>query len=209
MIITVIVDDVNPPLSIQLEEEEDVQTLAQIIQLELSLPSINFQMLFNGKVISQGPLRANGIKSDEVIILKHDVVHSASSSVASSQVPSHIPPDITPEGLIAITKENPQLLSQLALSEPDLARSISENDLPSLRKLLMARYLAHHKKIYETEQELKQIESNPDSEENQKKIAERIQQQNIQENLAHAMETIPVCLLTNSEVIFECSICVP
>eukprot|EP01035_Chromulina_nebulosa_P018185 gene18185-23843_t len=50
---------------------------------------------------------------------------------------------------------------------------------------------AHHKKTYENQQELNRIYANPDSEENQKIIAEKIRLENINENMNYAIENLP------------------
>jgi hypothetical protein len=100
---------------------------------------------------------------------------------------SDIPADVTPDNQLLITRENPHFLLQLSSSNPPLADAIRRSDIPALHRLLMARYLSHHKAIYDSQQEMKRISENPDSEENQRMIAQRIQEANIRENLEIAM----------------------
>jgi len=196
--LTILVDETSRPLSIELDDNEDMLTLCQIIQLELSRPIIDFDLMYEGKIISHGSLRQNNIANNSIITVSPRVTtftESTAVSTSSRNEPqySQIPADVTPERLIEITQMNPQLLLQLASSDPPIADAINHNNLPQLRKLLMSRYLSHHKRIYETQQELRQIEQNPDSSENQIRIAERIQQDNIRENLENAIENMPVC----------------
>lgn len=102
-----------------------------------------------------------------------------------------VPGDIAPDALLALVKQHPHLLDQFISQDPDLGRELSVGDVASLRMFMMQRFMSRHKVVYEKEQEMKSIESDPMNEENQRKIEEAIRQQNVQQNMELAIENLP------------------
>ena len=62
----------NPPTStpMELPEDEDVELLAQMIQVELSIPVDKQDISFNGKRVKSGSFRALGIVDGSTVIGK-------------------------------------------------------------------------------------------------------------------------------------------
>lgn len=72
-----------------------------------------------------------------------------------------------------------------------MTKAIKSKDVREVRGVMMKRILDRQMFIFEQRQEEEKIFSDPDSEENQRKIAEKIRLQNIQASMETAMEEIP------------------
>ena len=75
--------------------------------------------------------------------------------------------------------------------DPELGALIKSEDVAKMRQLIMKRVMNEHKMGYEQKKEQQKLWSNPDNEENQKIIAEKIRMQNVDENMHTAMENLP------------------
>lgn len=103
-----------------------------------------------------------------------------------------IPNGTPPERWLQIVEHNPNILLELRSGGDDvLADALVERDLAKLRLVFMKRYTQMHKKTYAKEMEMAEIAANPDSAENQAKMAEMIRAQNVQENMETAQEYYP------------------
>ena len=150
MLILCKLDTSQDPVAIDLPDDEDVSGLAQMIQMELSIP-INEQVLsFNGLSIpiSSQKLVAIGIHSGSTILL------TRVSKTNKRMAPNDIPANISAEALVELMKTHPYLLDQLRQSEPNLADAIASNNIGSVRMILMSRHFAQHKRVYEHEREM-------------------------------------------------------
>ena len=107
-----------------------------------------------------------------------------------------IPQNISPADLLQLTINSPQLLEQLRGNDPELAGALSSHDVPTIRMLMMQRYLQKHKIGYKREREMAEIEADPMNEDNQRKIEDAIRQANVQQNMELAMENLPEYVFT-------------
>jgi DNA damage-inducible protein 1 len=208
MILTILFEE-NVPFNIEIPENEPVELLKGIITAELRL-SGNVELIHKGTVLANGLTSDYGIVNEDIIIANR-VNSSLNGSSQSSRSPQmsnlgDLPIDITPEALISSCRDNPALLDQIASSNAPLAGFIRNSNILEIRKYLMSRYLAQHKVQYEHQLELHKIAANPDSEENQRKIAERIQAENIRENMELALENIPESFSQVNMLYIDCEI---
>jgi DNA damage-inducible protein 1 len=102
-----------------------------------------------------------------------------------------IPGDITPDALLALAKENPMLVQQFQENSPEMGSALASGDLPALRLVMMKQQMQRYKHTYQRDQEMAAIAADPDNPENQRKMAEAIRQQNVQQNMELAMENLP------------------
>lgn len=115
---------------------------------------------------------------------------SQTSAESASAISSNISSILhrKPEELIALCTSQPSVLEQLQRSEPDIAIAIANKDILKIRSLQMARHLRESRLKYEQERSMLM---NPDDEDAQKQIEERIRLGNIQENMEYAYENFP------------------
>jgi hypothetical protein len=115
---------------------------------------------------------------------------SASNLFPRIQLIEHIGP-MKPEQLIQICSEQPHLLQQFLSQDPDVGNCIASKDIPRLRTIMMTRELNRSKRQFDNSREMDLLESDPNNEEYQKKIAERIRLENVTENRNFAIENFP------------------
>lgn len=175
----------NPAASTILEiaETETLDLLKQMIEVQLGIPYDEQQILLADKLLIDGNLLEIGLQSGSSIVVKR--IKPAISSVYD------IPSNISPADLLQLTINSPQLLEQLRGNDPELAGALTSHDVPTIRMLMMQRFLQKHKIGYKRERELAEIEADPMNEDNQRKIEDAIRQANVQQNMELAMENLP------------------
>lgn len=192
MIITLLFDESistsDTPTNIDVNCNDSLLSLKTVISLECNIPIESIELIYNGSCMADDNMKLSeyGVVDNEIIyILKRQ------QALSTRMTLNDIPHDISPEALLQLMKSQSHILEDLKLSEPNLAEAIVNEDVLQIRKLLMIKYLAHHKIEYEKQIELRNIESNPDSEESQRILAERIRLENIQQSLELAVENMP------------------
>jgi DNA damage-inducible protein 1 len=98
---------------------------------------------------------------------------------------SDIPPNVTPDDLLKLCGEHDHLLTQISSADPELGAALATRELLKVRTLMMMRAMRQHKSIFAKEQERRELWKDPDNPDNQRKIAEMIQQEAI--NASHEM----------------------
>lgn len=104
---------------------------------------------------------------------------------------SDLPHNIRPEEIVEWCDEQPHLLQQFLSQDPTLGQLVMARNITQIRTLMMQRLLDSNKQHYKENREMEELAANPDSEEYQMKIAERIRLKNVQENRNFAMENYP------------------
>ena len=102
-----------------------------------------------------------------------------------------LPPQLAPEKWHNIVRLNPQLLAQMEYTNPNLAKALRENDLPTSRGLLIKYQMAAFMNKRKTDQEDQRLNDNPWDTDAQSAIAERIRRANVEQNRQMAMEHHP------------------
>jgi DNA damage-inducible protein 1 len=171
--------------TLEIPGDEDIYFLKELIQIECGVPLEQQVISFNGKVLSSGSIVSNCLVDGSE--LKLDVGAKRERAICIGDIPA----TTSPEELLKLVSQHPHLLLQYQNADPELGSVIESRDTTKLRTLMMKRYMGNHKRAYDQKQEMDRIWSNPDDEENQKKIAEMIRLEAINANMEAAMESMP------------------
>jgi DNA damage-inducible protein 1 len=168
---------------IELPDNESFDILTQIIAAEVGIPINELIINHYGTQYSTRNFHTLSLNNEDIISIDR---------LRAKRIGIHdLPAAITPEELLRITSENPHLITQFESNDVDMANAIKSNDPKQIRVVMMTRQLAQHKVIFDQREEEAQIFSDPMSEESQRKIEEKIRQQNIQSSMETAIEEIP------------------
>lgn len=102
-----------------------------------------------------------------------------------------IPPNANAETLLSLCDEHEGLLGQLMEVDTELGTALTSKDVPKVRLLLMKRMMSAHKGSFAKQQELNKLHSDPDNPENQRRMMELIQEEEIKKAHEMAMEENP------------------
>lgn len=168
---------------LELPDNEPSDILTQIIAAEVGIPVDELVIHHYGRDYTFQTFPTLQLSNDDII---------TASRLVKKRVNIHdIPATLKPEELLSLVNEQPHLLIQFENNDLEMANALKSNDIRQISLLIMSRQLKQHKVIYEQREEEAKIFSNPDSEENQRKIEEKIRKQNIQSSMETAMEEIP------------------
>jgi hypothetical protein len=151
---------------IDIPHDSDGTFLAQMVQLELSIPINEQELEHEGTQIQDQQLAALGIVDGSSISVKR--VTRARVSIYN------LPHNIAPEELLALVQANPHLLQQYSSADPSMGNVLATGDLVQLRMFIMKRHMANHKVFYTQDQEDKALEADPNNPELQAKVSERV-----------------------------------
>ncbi len=159
---------------------DDVKAVQTQCSTHFNIPAAQCGLTFAGMTIDPTlPLSAQ-VPDESTLQLKRKRFHL-----------SDVGPNPTPDMLLQLCAEHDNLLPQIMSADPELGEKLGTKDVVAVRMLMMQRAMKQHKSIFERDKELKQIWDNPDDEDNQKKIQEMIQQEEIERAHAMAMEENP------------------
>jgi DNA damage-inducible protein 1 len=175
---------------IELDENEDMSTLYQMVSAETNLPLENLSVKrvdveVTGRIGTT--LIANGLKNNDILTVTRQQPTSAAPRISMYDIRG----DILPQDLLALCAEHPHLVQQFTSADPELGAMLAMNDVAKLRNFQMVRAMGMHKVKHERRQAELAIFADPDNEENQKKIAEKIRLESVQANMELAMEEMP------------------
>lgn len=172
---------------IEIQDNEDVAVLKQMIQFESSIPPSEQLITFNGSAVQDsGLVSQSGLQNNANLIVQQVATRAIQANVRNT-----IPKDATPEVLIGFAKSHPQLIDDIAESDPTFGAAIRAGDVGKLRSLMMMRHLKNHEQGFKRQQEQIAIEKDPDNPDHQRKIAEAIRMQNVQQNMELAIDELP------------------
>jgi DNA damage-inducible protein 1 len=167
-------------------QDADFDMLKQLLAAEFAIPMNEFAISLNGKdlaaVSGSTTLVDMCMKDNDIIMLTKKEKRLTIQDVRM---------DMPPGEIVKLVRANPHLQVQFNNADPELGAAIETGDEKILGRLIMSRMMQHNKQNFEKEQALRRIEANPDSEENQKAMMERIRLENIQQNMETAMENMP------------------
>mmetsp|Transcript_3642 Transcript_3642/g.6019 ORF Transcript_3642/g.6019 Transcript_3642/m.6019 type:complete len:384 (+) Transcript_3642:78-1229(+) len=190
---------------IDLPDDADMEMLAQMIQAELGVPFQHQLLECEGVVLRPGTsLSSQGIADGCSIVVKEGnpmAVSSDSSSGSTGNgdsagigpIPQLLDPGtVPPERIIELITQHPEMVARYKALDSELGEMLESGDIGKLRTFVMKRLMSRHKVVYEARQEEIALQTaDPMDPEVQKKIAERIRQQNVEENLQSAMDNLP------------------
>lgn len=193
MLVTVATED-GKSSQMELTAETLVSTMKSLAASELSMGSgERLIIMFNGRPLADTVTLGNaGVSDQDLLLITTPTGAAAAAVVAPSSGPSLS--DIKswePNGLLEFFKENPQLLRQMHHVNAQLAEAVETGDVGKVRTCVMIQQMDSHKAKWTQETERAALFANPDSEENQAKIAKMIEQDAIDQNYAMAMEEAP------------------
>ena len=178
----------DEPLPINIDPSVNMKALQMAIEQISGVPVAEQTLLYNGEKLTF----AGSLSSFQIV--ENDLIELIRSSAPSSRATMHLhelPASISPEELIKVCNQYPNLKTQLSNADPTMFALLVAEDVPSMRALVMKRMMMNHKVVYEQKQQEAAIWANPDDEENQQIIAEKIRMENVQANLMVAMEELP------------------
>lgn len=175
----------NDAKVLNIPEDSDCNLLYEMVASEFTKEVNTIQLQFNGNIFMKDSKKLSvvGISENDMII-----VTTKSEERLSVR---NLRPDLKPEEYIQLVKDHPYLQMQFENVDPELGALIKSEDVAKMRQLIMKRVMNEHKMGYEQKKEQQKLWSNPDNEENQKIIAEKIRMQNVDENMHTAMENLP------------------
>ena len=172
---------------IEIQDDEEMEVLKQMIQLESGLaPAEQLITNNNNPVLERGIISQSCIKNNANLS-----VTQVAARVVQSSVWNTIPKNPTPEALIEFSKSHPHLIDEIAETDQALGSAIKAGDLSKLRTMMMMRHLKSHEQGFKRQQEQMEIQRDPDNPEHQRKIAESIRMQNVQQNMELAIDELP------------------
>jgi len=196
MRITVASEDGNSTI-IEVGSEEQAENIKALIEVELGIP-LDAQMLtFNSKEIPDtATLKSVGVGDDDLLLVSVKPTASrgirVSGNATLSDVLEQMGGNPSPEQLLGVIGPDARLMRELQHYNPDLAQAVASGDVVKVRTVIMMQQMAQHKVKYERQQEdAKLMGADLFDMDAQRKIEERIQQENIEQNMNIAMEEMP------------------
>lgn len=170
---------------IDIPNELTLQDFKAYVEAETGIPVSDQVLIHNSKTLQndEQTLSALGIEEDDLVILNKREAQAQAVPSSSTVEPSDRIEWVRQQALA-----NPQINAQLRSSNPHLHSLL--HDPTSFREAMLAAMPPSNS--YEVQQEeMRQLQQNPDDLENQAKILELIRQQQIEENLQLAYDISP------------------
>ncbi|GJP32733.1 hypothetical protein CLOM_g17330 [Closterium sp. NIES-68] len=193
---------------IQVDNDELVENVKAILEVETAIPLAEQALLFNGQLLQNHQrLNALGVADNDLLFLtrQQPSQQRASSQRAASQAAgaaaAAAPPAamaqqedgaaVDPQAFRQHVLSDPDLMARLLMSTPELGEAIRDNKVEEMQRVLrwMRKMQNEMRRKEQEEQEL--LSADPFDPEVQRRIEERIQQKNIDENYAAAYEHAP------------------
>ena len=163
--------------------EGDNDLIVQLIAAEVGIPVSELTISHYGNDFSGDSFSGMNLKDEDII--------SVGKKTSRKMHLHDIPPNVTPEHLLELIATHPHLLDQLQSADPEMTSAVRTKDPNTVRMLMMKRLLDVNKMKYDEKVEEDRIWANPDTDENQRIIAERIRQQNIEAQMTTAINEMP------------------
>eukprot|EP01091_Cochliopodium_minus_P011595 TRINITY_DN3325_c0_g1_i1.p1 TRINITY_DN3325_c0_g1~~TRINITY_DN3325_c0_g1_i1.p1 ORF type:complete len:453 (+),score=142.92 TRINITY_DN3325_c0_g1_i1:248-1606(+) len=185
----------------QMESTETIENLKALLEVETGIKIDEQQIMYNGKEMeTHKTLGDYNIPSEAVLVLQQKKKRQLITLPNLENIRINNPPqrNFQPQQ----QQQNPQAIMNQILSDINLQRRLSTAN-PVLLEAAMSGNLQRFTQVYneqekqrqldkeKREKELKQLEEDPFNIENQGKIEEMIRQENVLENMEHAMEHNP------------------
>mmetsp|Transcript_7792 Transcript_7792/g.14729 ORF Transcript_7792/g.14729 Transcript_7792/m.14729 type:complete len:413 (-) Transcript_7792:107-1345(-) len=187
-------------VSLDLEESETIENLKAILEVETTMPIQQQRLLFNGKDLLNGAdtLASAGVKNGDLLILvpAQQQSQSGAASAAASSPPAalHQNPDgsaVDPVAFQTAMRANADMMARLSASVPPLAEAILGEDVDTMQRMLKQLHAGQTAERARQEELARLQFADPMDMDAQRRIAELIEQSNINENYENAMEHTP------------------
>ena len=167
--------------ALDISSDTSIDTLKSIIEAHTQIPTSQQQLTVNGHELSS----ISNLTNNELIF-----VHTLHNNNNNPPNRTHNQP-MTAETLRAYVRGNPQLLQQLLHQNPTLAEAILSDDITMLESLLRQQETTRREAELEQQRQIEELNADPFNLEAQKKIEERIREDNVMENFENALEINP------------------
>jgi DNA damage-inducible protein 1 len=178
-------------ITLEVDRDESVENLKALLEVETQVAIQKQQLLYNGKEMKNSDrLRGLGVADGDLVMM----VSSSNSSPSSSANDLSFNPDgslVNPAAFQQHIQRDPNMMSQLFQSDPELAQAVLGNDLNRLQEVLKDRHKQKSVLRRQQDEELALLYADPFDVEAQKKIEAAIRQKGIDENWAAAVEHNP------------------
>lgn len=182
MQLTVTTDD--NVFNIDVEAAETLENVKAILEVETSIPTSQQVLLFNGQPLTASTLAASGVANGDLLLLVRQQQAAPQSGPAAT---ASYNPDgslLDPHAIMRQLQSDPAALARLP---PPVADAVRTGNIQALQDLVRMSQAAQRQQA--------QAERAPMGDEmdleTQARIAEEIQQKNIQENFEAAIENTP------------------
>ncbi|CAA0815410.1 ubiquitin family protein [Striga hermonthica] len=179
-------------VTLDVDPHESVENLKALLEVETQVPLQQQQLLYNGKEITNSEkLSAVGVADGDLVMM---VPKNSSSSSRGGGNDLSFNPDgsaVNPSAFQQHLRGDPNLMTQLFQSDPELAQVVLGNDLNRLQDFLRARNRQRSELMRKQEEEMALLYADPFDVEAQRKIEAAIRQKGIDENWAAALEHNP------------------
>ncbi|GAQ81962.1 DNA damage-inducible protein 1 [Klebsormidium nitens] len=177
-------------VTLDVEQDEQVENVKAILEVETQIPLRNQRLLFNGRNLpNDARLNGCGVKDGDLLM-----VVEASQERQAADNPLMVNPDGSAANPVALQRhlQNDQnLMQQLKTADSALHHAIMNGPIDRLQDLLKERHRQRQEAERRRQQEIADMNADPFDVEAQRRIEERIQQENIDENMGNAMEHNP------------------
>ncbi|CAI5968815.1 unnamed protein product [Closterium sp. NIES-64] len=196
---------------IQVDNDEQVENVKAILEVETGIPLPQQALLFNGQLLQNHQrLNALGVADNDLLFLTRQQPSQQRASQGGASQPQARAPGaaaaaaapaamaqqedgsaVDPQAFRQHVLSDPDLMARLLMSTPELGEAIRDNKVEEMQKVLrwMRKMQNEMRRKEQEEQEL--LSADPFDPEVQRRIEERIQQKNIDENYAAAYEHAP------------------
>lgn len=154
-------------------------------------------LMLNGVVLKAGPLGAQGLKNNDMLVLRRSAPggRAASGSVAASAAPprslAELDPRMPPAQMFGLIASTPSLLAELTRVNPGLANVLRTQGAGGAIAELGRQQAEQRRREEEERQRLARLSNDWWDPSAQAQIEEEIRRKNVDENMEAAMEHAP------------------
>ena len=163
--------------------EGDINLYVELIAADVGIPVDELKLTHCGIEFSGDGFARMSLKDEDII--------SVGRYTAKMMHLHDIPSSVSPEQLLELIATHPHLLSQLQSADPEMACAVNSNDPNSVRMLMMKRLLDVNRTKYDDKDKEDRIWADPETDDNQRIIAERICEQNVEAQATTAINEMP------------------
>ncbi|CAI5469943.1 unnamed protein product [Closterium sp. Yama58-4] len=199
---------------IQVDNDELVENVKAILEVETGIPLPQQALLFNGQLLQNHQrLNALGVADNDLLFLTRQQpsqqrapqggasqpqarAPGGAAAAAAAAAPAAMAQQedgsaVDPQAFRQHVLSDPDLMARLLMSTPELGEAIRDNKVEEMQKVLRWMRKMHNDMRRKEQEEQELLSADPFDPEVQRRIEERIQQKNIDENYAAAYEHAP------------------
>ncbi|KAJ3841873.1 aspartyl protease-domain-containing protein [Lentinula raphanica] len=181
------VTDLGETFSLEIDSDMDLETVMVLLEAECGIPIAEQSISYQNNDLTSSP------SSQKKTLRQLNVSDSAMLSLRRKAMiaPSGQYVDHDSETMRLQLLGSSELMSQLDQHQPEIANAARTNPARFAELLRQTRTSQHQAAEMEAQQELSLMNADPFDVEAQRKIEERIRQQAVLDNMAHALEWSP------------------